>query len=469
MGESKIIDRITFLAQKFDVFETTEEELAKKIEEIKDTGFSPRMIENGSEILGILSIKNGTEENIKPVMRVSVAMNIFTEMISSDPTPNKSCVQWMLNVFNRLIREGKNSMASAIRFVTEDLPQANTYIKLFEANKRKNKFKTLCSNSYILNGVSDPTDINQYKSLAQLFDAVDPFIPKNPTELERLLDKFVDSGQAIIPVKDRKFTIFIPKTRDASVIFGSFANWCTAQSGTGMFKSYTEDNRKPNGNKSDLYVIINNKFFLGESKEIYQIHFETSQIKDRYNNQDVSIFETVITESEGVSNFLYQELIEMAKACKTGIDNNLYLDMLINFGFCESLFELIDSRTPSIRVERRDVPRMPDLSRFKDLEQLTIVNAKLVELHESLGKLNKLEMLMLPDNKIKVLPSGIGNLKSLEFLNLSGNPIRVVPDEIKYLDKSNGGRLQHIVAREKDMGEESYKKLKELLPTITFL
>ena len=138
--------------------------------------------------------------------------------------------------------------------------QANVYLILFEDNKRKRKFKELCESSYSLKHVSDPTNINQYKSLSQLFDAVDPFIEREPSAVERTMNKFVDSGQALIPVKDRKFTLYIPKTTAASVIFSKFANWCTAREGNGMFNSYTQNNKKPNGKNSDIYIIINNKF-----------------------------------------------------------------------------------------------------------------------------------------------------------------------------------------------------------------
>lgn len=467
MIETKIGRRIAFLAAKFDVFEYDGINIVAKLKELEDAGYKTQLIEHQGKVLAILSIKENTEnERIKK--HISVSFDVFSEMISADPTSNKSCVQWMLNVFTRFIREGVKSLNLAIRFVSEDLPQAGIYLSLFEANKGKKKFKELCSSSYLLKGMSDPTDINQYKSLSQLFDAVDPFIEKNPSELERLLMRYVDSGQATIPVSDRKFTLFIPKTRDANVIFDNYANWCTAKAENGMFASYTTNNRKPDGRKSDIYIIINNLFFKGESSEIYQIHFETNQIKDRHNSQNVSIFENVIHESESLSNFFHEELIGMAKQCKTGLDNNKYLDFLIKFGFCDSLFELIDVNTPIIRFMSREIPKLPDISKFKLLDQLIITGANMVELHPSIGSLSKLEMLVLAKNRIKSLPSEIGNLKGLTFLNLMGNPLTEIPTEIKYLDKSNGGSLFHLAVDKKDIGEKNYQRLKELLPTTNF-
>ena len=467
MIENKIKDRLEFLAKSFDVFDN--DEIKSKTDKLKKDEFQyvvisdgPVSPDNDAKPLAILSYKENKERSVR---NISVSLGVFSDIISADPTPNKSCVQWMLNVFVRYIKS--NNTELAIRFVLEDLPQAKEYINLFESNKRKNKFKELCKYSYILKNIKDATDINQYKSLSQLFDAVDPFIEKNPTELGNLLLKYVNSGQAEIPFRDRRFTLYIPKTVDASVIFNKFANWCTAKPGNGMFSNY-KANTRPDGSKSDLYVIINNKFFDGTSKEIYQIHFETNQIKDRHNSQNVSIFENVLNESEGLSNFFRDELMVMAKQCKSGLDNNKYLDFLVKFGFCESLFELIDENTPSIRFMTREIPRLPDIRKFKMLDQLIITSAKMVELHPSIGNLKNLEMLVLTDNRIKSLPKEIGQLKNLTFINITGNPISVIPEEIKYLDKSNGGSLFRIAVKESEIGVQNYKRLKELLPTTKF-
>ena len=466
MDKINVKDRLTYLAETFDVFECDgEKSVNKKIETLVKNGYSPKLIGSGTGVvLAILSVKVNDKERIS--QRISVCSSVFADMIAADPTDNKMYLQWMLNLFVRLLKnKEKDGVEMATRLVVEDLPQANKYLSIFEDNKRKRKFKELCKGSYILKHVSDPTDINQYWSLSQLFDAVDPFIEKEPSALERTLQKLVDIGQAEIPVRDRKFTLFVPKTTEANVAFEDFANWCTARKGNGMFKSYTEGHRKPNGDKSDIYIIIPNKFFEGKTQELFQIHFETNQLKDRQNGSNVSIFENVLAESEGITNYFYEELIGMAKEHKKGIENNKYLDYLIKFGFAESLFELIDDETPTIRFMTREIPKMPDISKFSNLDQLIICNAKMYELHPSIGRLNKLEMLVLTENKIKTLPKEIGLLKNLTFLNLIGNPIQEIPNDIAYLDKSNGGSLHRIAVKEEDIGSENYQKLKKLLPT----
>jgi hypothetical protein len=279
--------------------------------------------------------------------------------------------------------------------------------------------------------------------------------------------KFADLGKAYIPIKDRKFTVYVPLTTEASVVFSKYANWCTAREGNGMFKNYTENYKRPNGELSKLYVIINNKFFSGESDEIFQIHFETNQLKDRKNGQNVSIFENVIAESEGVANFFKEELTILAKQKKT-VKSNPYLDYLLKFGFAETLFELLEDNTPIIKFMDRDVPMLPNVSKFKHLDQIIITGAKLKEIHPSIGDLSNLCMLVLANNKLTSLPIEIGKLKKLEFLNIKGNSIETIPNEISNLDKTNGGSLYRIVVDKDAIGEKNYNKLKELLPTTNF-
>jgi Leucine-rich repeat (LRR) protein len=192
--------------------------------------------------------------------------------------------------------------------------------------------------------------------------------------------------------------------------------------------------------------------------------FTTKQLKDRKNSSNVSIFENVLMESEGIHNFFHDELLTMAKEHKKGLENNRYLDFLIQFGFSDSLFELYPDDIPVIRIKDREVPRLADMKRFKNLDQFIILNAGLVELHPSVCSLEKLELLSLTNNKLKSLPREIGSLKNLEFMNLIGNYITDFPSEISYLDKSNGGKLHRLAVKEEEIGTENYLKLKRLLP-----
>ena len=92
-------------------------------------------------------------------------------------------------------------------------------------------------------------------------------------------------------------------------------------------------------------------------------------------------------------------------------------------------------------------------------------NTKLSNIHPSISLLNYLEIIVIRDNRLSSLPSEIGNLNNLLFLNILGNKIIDIPENIKYLDKSNGGKLHKLAVDVKDIGVENYNKLKKLLPT----
>jgi hypothetical protein len=457
---SSITERLKFLSDKFDIFDSKELEL--KIKKLNSDGYSVVKISSDDDIC--LAIVSTIEVGEKFRTYFSVSKHIFDTMVDSDPTPNKMYTQWMLNTFQRLLKSDK--YVEAVRFGIEDLPLAKEYLLIFESNKRKQKFKNLCSGSFILKNITDPTDINQYKSLGQLYDAVDPFIVRDASGIEKLLYKFVDSGQAEIGVRDRKYTVYIPLTRDASVVFDSFANWCTCKSDNGMFNHYTTNYKIPNGKKSKIYIIINNEFFSGKVNDdsLYQIHFETGQVKDRKNDySNTSLYDKILMNSEGLSDYFQEILLGLSKMVKS-ISNNEYLNHLIKFGFSDTLFEVMEETTPIIIFKDREVPKMGDLSKFKNLETLEMNNTKLASIHPSVCSLKTLEVMVVRDNKITTIPKEIGNLKNLIFLNILGNAITEIPDTIKYLDKSNGGCLHRVAVSAKDIGGDNYEKLKRLLP-----
>ena len=479
MSKIDVTDRLAFLAEKFDVFESFSDDEGNpdaganlKCTSLTNEGWVETSRVGGGDntfgVIGIISTKPNKRDY--PITKISVSYDVFTSMVGADPTPNKICLQWMLNTFSRLLKDGNNSEAR--RFVLEDLPQANEYLKLFEANKRKKKFREMAE--YSLKSIKDITNINEYRNLSQLFDAVDPFIIRDPSEIESIMNRYVNMGQASIPFRDRRYTVFVPKTVDANVIFDRFAGWCTAKSGNGMFKNYTENHKKPNGKKTDIYIVIDNGFLRGENENIYQLHFETRQIKDRRNDSNIDLFSEVLINSEGLTNYFGSELMGMAKEFKGGIDGNFYIEILNEFGFTEALFEFFDVETPIIKIEgetsikKRRVPKLPDISRFKELKMIVIMDSSLIEIHPSIGVLKNLRMIAFNGNKIKELPSEIGKLTNLQFMNLLGNPITVIPDEIKYLDSSRGGNLHRLAISKNDISEKNYQKL-EIYILISYL
>ena len=51
-----------------------------------------------------------------------------------------------------------------------------------------------------------------------------------------------------------------------------------------------------------------------------------------------------------------------------------------------------------------------------------------------------------------------------DFINLLNNKVKTVFEDLKYLDKSNGGSLHRILITRNEIGELNYNKLIKLLP-----
>ena len=429
-----------------------------------------RITNNSDEIVGLKfsEPKVFKLKGKKPDDIIYISAEVFTNMIEADPTDQKMYTQWMLSVFTNLIKKGDTRAAS--NFVNEDLGAAKEYLTLFEGNKRKVKFTQFCNKTHGLRHISDPSNINQYEDLSQLYNAVDPFIERTASTLESALNRFVEMNDAVIPFRDRQWTIFIPKTVDAACVVKPVGvSWCTAQAGNSYFENYTKGRSEyllPNGKPSNLYIVINNKVFTGESDELYQFHFESDQLHNR-SNSSVDAYDVIISTSKGIDDYFKEELIRLAKLVKkekSDINTNKYLSYLVKFGHCEALFDIHDVNTFSINFVKTRIVRLPDVSKFKNLEGMYLLDNQLEELHPSIGELRNLSVLSLPKNKIKFLPKEIGKLKELSFLSLVDNPIEDFPEEFGNLDISNGGSLRVISIRESDLSPTLITKLKRLVP-----
>jgi len=478
--DKNIKNRLIYLAEKFDIF--NEEELSEILSSnsSSDSPVNVYPINNHkNETIALKFVYLPTEEKKRVSIKITISEKLFALALNTDPTENKIFVQWILNSFTRLIKDD-DDIKGAIRFVDEDLIQAKKYLLLFESNKRKQKFRDWAIKNEKLkwkrnnpfenelewdNLKYDPSDINRYKDLSQLFDAVDPFIERSSSDLERAMNRFVNLNEAEIPYRSRKYTLYIPLTTEASCIFENFAGWCTARKDNSMFRNYTINYPILDNIKSKIYIIVDNKLFENKSKNCYQVHFESGQIKNQSNGNNIDLYSEVLEHDEGLREYFKYELENKIKIGNSKYKNK-YSDYLISFGYTDFLFNLLDSQIPIIYMTEKRIPKIPDLSKFVNLDEFVLQNVGLKELHPSIGNLNKLEILGVPDNKLTKLPKEIGNLKNLIFLNIKGNHIEEFPDEITLLDSSNGGNLYSIALNKKDISEENFNKLKRLLPNV---
>jgi hypothetical protein len=472
----KYIKRLEFLAENFNVFEfSTDEDLNVRIDNFNSDNQEVKVVRSSltNKLLALIfnsesvtiNKKSGKEYfNLKT--KVEVEFDVFHAMVDSDSTENKIHTQWMLNTFTKMLKRGE--IWDAVRFFDEDLPLAKKYLQVFETNKKKKLFKELCAGSSILKDIENPSNINQYASLSELYDAVDPFIEKDVSGFEKTLMRYVNSGKANIVFNNRNFMVYVPFKTEANTPFEEFTSWCTARKKNGMFKDYTSNNKRPDGSNSILYIVINKKFFDGDLKDeyLYNVHFETRQVKNRKQNKESNFYRDVISKDKGVSEFFNKELTELAKSMNTLTNKNLYIDYLIDFGWTQILFDMIDDITPIILIENRKVITIPDISKFKELQTLAISNCKTSKLHPSIGELSNLQELLLPNNVIESLPKEIGKLKNLLFINLKGNELKTIPIEISELDETKGGSLYRIAIDRDKISEVNYRKLKKLLPSV---
>ena len=168
------------------------------------------------------------------------AQEIVNELRKADPTGGKY-LQWIVNMY-----VGK-------QFMLEDISRIHDELKEFTRVRTK----------------LDVKDINQYKTLPQLYAALEPHadttVKSGKQQKKELSDKLFADGEAKLFYKDDKITVIIPKTRTASCYFGQGTKWCTAGKNNNLFDDYAE--------RGNLYIIQT-------SSGKYQFQFESNSFMD---------------------------------------------------------------------------------------------------------------------------------------------------------------------------------------------
>jgi len=474
MSKDKSVQRISFLAKNFNVFTDEDFETLNNDEENIPIIHNPYNTIDEDIVLALYKVKryeNGdmkVDDSGNPIVKwVGIHEDVFIDMVQVDPTLNKVYIQWMLQTFSRYIKSG--DIIKATRFATEDLPQAEEYLVLFDGNKFKKAFKRMCKGNEAFKNIDDPSNINQYKNLSQLFDAVDPYIERDVSQLEKSMQGAIRRGEATIPFKDRKFTIFCPMTKEAASLFHNFTTWCTAMVGQSNFGYYV-DHLTPFGKKSKLFIIIDNDFFYPENDDrhasdgLWQLHIETSQLMDKRDGRFNNFVSRVLDKSEGLTEYFYDILINLARGTKV-VSGNVYVERLLNFGFTDILFDVMDPNCEDINFSDRKIKGLPDMTKFSHLKTLFLLDVGLESLHDSLGRLSELATIAIPQNKVTKVPLGMCYMKKLVMLNLAGNKIKELPDELRNLDRENGGSLVRFVMSVGDVSPALFKRARKLLPS----
>ena len=117
----------------------------EKVEPIQDQ-------HNGLDIAYIVTNKKGKS-------KVVLTDEIFNDIVEADPSTKKEFVQWIITVFLRHLKDG--DVDQAIRFISEDLPEAREFLEVFEKVRKKKTFKTGAPNRP--DAPQNVSDITQYR------------------------------------------------------------------------------------------------------------------------------------------------------------------------------------------------------------------------------------------------------------------------------------------------------------------
>ena len=481
-------DRVTFLKNQNviapEILDQSVEGEDEKDGEREPGGMKPKKItvdpiENheGIDIAYIITNRKGKQS-------IKLTDLIFEDIVDADPSSNKQYVQWMIKVFMTHIKDG--DIEQAIRFLSEDLPEANEFLEVFDRVKNKKVFKRSAPNRP--NAPQNVTDINQYNSLAQLYSVVSPFVgmeddddDNGESKLWKKLKKYIDLGEARLAYRDNDVMVYMPQTLEASCDpLGPLASWCTRRSGNSYFDTYRQK-KKPDGSLSDYYVVMPKKLFDGDDEGgvfPLQIHFESNQLHDKNNSsiERSGKLEEILNRFSGLKDFFKRELgalVEMDVTKGTGLMDSSYIKYLNMFGgkaedhisgeayeqgvnnikklageqnvplqqnkYLKWLMEntegvnvtdfLDPKNTDRLDFSGMNIGTIPDLSNFTNLDAILAEGSGLTEMppinYLPMGA--PLTMVSFQNNQIKVAPpEGYEKLPNLFSINLKGNPIEKI-------------------------------------------
>lgn len=213
----------------------------------------PKKIYITESQLALLIEKAASIDEIYNTYYNTIPREDFNKIISSDPTynqqkPNKmgKYSKWLLKLY------GTNNLK------LEDLYKATEYLSVFDKYSRR----------------IEVNDINRYKNLPQLYNAVKSFIEdeNQATSKQDELRKIKQQGAEIV-FNSEEWEIIIPKTWEASKLYGANTQWCTAsRDDDSYFKQYTKE--------GPLYINIDKK-----NNTKYQFHFESESFMDSTDSQ----------------------------------------------------------------------------------------------------------------------------------------------------------------------------------------
>ena len=314
----------------------------------------------------------------------------------------------------------QKTLTEKTRLFFEDLYKVTENLKKYNYVKKLGKF-------------DDEKDIGKIKSFIELDDIVLKYdidedqIDK--TKAERVRDD-VD-----VVFEDDTWVIYIPKTEEASCHYGVNTSWCTAARGGNNYYDYYTKKDTSGGyqstNKGPLYMIMHkedmaNNVNRGPARHV-QFHFESNQYKNS-NDREIELGK-FLNENPPLKEFfktMFKKFLKTTSSDVVSVNypNDTTSKYIAIYGFEDFFTSLPDTlKMIDISGPRNSTVgfKLPDMSRFKQLETLHI-ESFLSELPESIGELTNLEVFATPNSKnLKGLPESIVKLKNLDVINVMGS------------------------------------------------
>ena len=190
----------------------------------------------------------------------------FRQIVAADPTSGQDKMgkysKWLLVLY------------TSGNLKLEDLYKATEYLTTFHRYKAK----------------LDRKDIGQYKSLPDLYDAIEPYADNTQAASHKEEIRQIKQNAEKV-YEDNEWLVIVPLTKEAAIEYGKGTQWCTAATtSNNMFKYYASEGK--------LYININKK-----TGRKYQFHFETRQFMDE-NDRHIDI-EKDFKPTEGLYKFYF--------------------------------------------------------------------------------------------------------------------------------------------------------------------
>jgi hypothetical protein len=181
---------------------------------------------------------------VEPDSREGVtAEKTLSALKQMDPTTSSKYLHFLVNMYIKK------------QFKLEDGPQLKKDLDLFDKVKSK---------------ITGNADILKFKTLDDLYNAIEPFFGKEQAVSGKQQKKLTKSEAEYI-VNTPTFKVLVPKTHAAACLYGANTKWCTASADDpAVFQRYHD--------QGHIYIII-----AGNKK--FQLHFESGQFMNERDQE----------------------------------------------------------------------------------------------------------------------------------------------------------------------------------------